>query len=154
MSFFECKPDSIRKKPVRTICITRNGRLDFNVLGAAMIMRIISLAGVCTNVAGAINNTRSPQILSFHSTKLPLTKWFWAIYWVSSDKGGISALRLTKLIGVSWPTARLMLKKLRETMGHRDSLYRLSEHKKLDVHLLAGSKKATEVAVQRGKSPS
>lgn len=50
----------------------------------------------------------------FHSTKLPLTKWFWAIYWVSSDKGGISALRLMKFIGVSWPTARLMLTKIRK----------------------------------------
>jgi hypothetical protein len=37
----------------------------------------------------------------FHATKLPLTKWFWAIYWVSSDKGSISALRLSKLVGVS-----------------------------------------------------
>ena len=35
----------------------------------------------------------------FHSTKLPLSKWFWALYWVSTDKGGISALRLQKLVG-------------------------------------------------------
>ncbi|MCG7979821.1 MAG: transposase [Candidatus Thiodiazotropha endolucinida] len=35
----------------------------------------------------------------FHATKLPLTKWFWAIYWVATDKGGISALRLSKLAG-------------------------------------------------------
>ena len=27
----------------------------------------------------------------FHSTNLPLTKWFWAIYLMASDKGGISA---------------------------------------------------------------
>ncbi len=41
----------------------------------------------------------------FHSTKLPLDLWFWAIYLVAADKGSISALRLSKLIGVSWPTA-------------------------------------------------
>ena len=35
----------------------------------------------------------------FHATKLPLIKWFWAIYWVASDKGGIAAFRLYKLIG-------------------------------------------------------
>ena len=35
----------------------------------------------------------------FHATKLPLTQWFWAIYWMGTDKGGISALRLSKLIG-------------------------------------------------------
>ena len=31
----------------------------------------------------------------FHSTNLPLVKWFWAIYLLASDKGGISALRLS-----------------------------------------------------------
>src|SRR5579884_4034587 len=30
----------------------------------------------------------------FHSTKIPLTDWFTAIYLVSVDKGGISASRL------------------------------------------------------------
>jgi hypothetical protein len=29
----------------------------------------------------------------FHSTKLPLTKLFRAIFWIVSDKGGISAVR-------------------------------------------------------------
>ncbi len=32
----------------------------------------------------------------FHSTNLPLTKWFCAIYLTASDKGGISAVRLGK----------------------------------------------------------
>ena len=89
----------------------------------------------------------------FHSTKLPLTKWFWAIYWVSSDKGGISALRLTKLIGVSWPTARLMLKKLRATMGHRDSLYRLTEHIELDDAFVGGKQKGKRGRGASGKKP-
>jgi predicted RNA-binding Zn-ribbon protein involved in translation (DUF1610 family) len=38
----------------------------------------------------------------FHSTNLPLVKWFWAICLVASDKGGISTMRLSKQIGVSW----------------------------------------------------
>jgi len=38
----------------------------------------------------------------FHSTNLSLIKWFWAIYLAVSDKGGISAMRLSKQIGVSW----------------------------------------------------
>jgi hypothetical protein len=41
----------------------------------------------------------------FHSTNLPLTKWFWAIYLAASDKDGISAVRLSKQIEVSWITA-------------------------------------------------
>jgi len=89
----------------------------------------------------------------FHSTKLPLTKWFWAIYWISSDKGGISALRLTKLIGVSWPTARLLLTKLRQTMGDRDSLYRLSEHIELDDAFVGGKQKGKRGRGATGKKP-
>jgi len=90
----------------------------------------------------------------FHSTKLPLKKWLWAIYWIASDKGGISALRLMKLLGVSWPTARLMLTKLRQTMGDRDSIYRLSDMIELDDAFVGGKKKASEVAVLQEKSPS
>jgi transposase-like protein len=76
----------------------------------------------------------------FHATKLPLTKWFWAIYWVGTDKGGISALRLSKLIGVTWRSAYRMLKKLRIAMGHRDSIYRLSDIVELDDALVGGKK--------------
>ena len=42
----------------------------------------------------------------FHSTNLPLTKWFWAIYLSASDKGGISAVHLSKQI-VRFPGLRL-----------------------------------------------
>lgn len=76
----------------------------------------------------------------FHATKLPLTKWFWAIYWVGTDKGGISALRLSKLIGVTWKSAYLMLEKLRKAMGNRDSIYRLSDIVELDDALVGGKK--------------
>jgi transposase-like protein len=75
-----------------------------------------------------------------HATKLPLTKWFWAIYWIAADKGSLSALRLTKLIGVSWPTAFAMLRKLRQAMGHRDTLYRLSDIIELDDAFLGGKR--------------
>lgn len=42
----------------------------------------------------------------FHSTNLPLSKWFLAIYFVGSDKGSISTLRLSKLIDVNWKKAK------------------------------------------------
>lgn len=88
----------------------------------------------------------------FHATKLPLTKWFWAIYWVSSDKGGISALRLSKLIGVNWRTAYDLLKKLRTAMGHQDSLYRLSEIIELDDALVGGKKPGKRGRGAEGKT--
>ena len=74
----------------------------------------------------------------FHNTKLPLVKWFWSLYWVSSDKGSISALRLTKLIGVSWLTAQRMLRKLRTAMGDQNSLYRLRGVIELDDAFIGG----------------
>lgn len=76
----------------------------------------------------------------FHATKLPLTKWFWAIYWIGSDKGGISALRLSKLIGVSWRSAYRVLRVLRTAMGDRDTLYRLTDIIEFDDALVGGKK--------------
>ena len=28
----------------------------------------------------------------FHGSRVPLRKWFWALYWVSTDKGSISGI--------------------------------------------------------------
>ena len=75
------------------------------------------------------------------STKLPLMKWLWAVYWVSSDKGGISALRLQKLLGVSWRTAYSMLRKLRQAMGDRQHLYRLRDTIELDDAFIGGHRR-------------
>src|ERR1035438_4619307 len=45
----------------------------------------------CSVTAGTIS----------HKTRVPLTGWFWAIYRLSHDKKGISAMQLKKEIGVS-----------------------------------------------------
>ncbi|MCK5704344.1 MAG: IS1595 family transposase, partial [Cyclobacteriaceae bacterium] len=76
----------------------------------------------------------------FHATKIPLVKWFWAIYLTASDKGGISALRLSKQIEVSWRTARNMLKKIRTAMAHRDSIYRLQKLIEFDDTYVSGKR--------------
>ena len=76
----------------------------------------------------------------FHSTNLSLVKWFWAIYLTASDKGGISALRLAKHIGVSWPTARKMLKKIHTAMTDRDSKYRLEQLIEFDDAYIGGKR--------------
>jgi len=89
----------------------------------------------------------------FHSTNLPLVKWFWAIYLIASDKGGISALRLSKQIGVSWPTARNMLKKIRTAMAHRDSLYRLERLIELDDTYVGGKRPGKRGRGAAGKKP-
>ena len=58
-----------------------------------------------------------------HKTRTPLHKWFWAIFLCSRDKRGISALALSKQIGISYWVAWSMLQKIREAMINRDSQY-------------------------------
>ena len=90
----------------------------------------------------------------FHSTNLPLSKWFWAIYLAASDKGGISAMRLAKQIGVSWITASRMLRKIRIAMGHRDSIYRLHDLIEIDDALVGGRRSGGKRGRgAEGKSP-
>jgi hypothetical protein len=52
----------------------------------------------------------------FHKTRTPLYKWFWAIYLISSDKGGISSMRLSKLLRISYVTAWTMGHKIRSAL--------------------------------------
>jgi transposase-like protein len=89
----------------------------------------------------------------FHSTNLSLTKWFWAIYLSASDKGGISAMRLSKQIDISWITASRMLRKIRIAMGHRDSLYRLQDLIEIDDALVGGRRSGKRGRGAEGKSP-
>ena len=73
---------------------------------------------------------------------------------MAADKGGISALRLSKHIGVSWPTARNMLKKIRIAMAHRDNIYRLFDQLiELDDTYVGGKKPGKRGRGAKGKKP-
>lgn len=56
-------------------------------------------------------------------TKLPLATWFRAMHAMSSTKQGISAVELGRRLGVSYPTAWYLHKRLRHAMSERESLY-------------------------------
>ena len=71
-------------------------------------------------------------------TRTDLTKWFLAIYSVATDKRGYSATQLAKDIKVSYPTAWLILHKIREAMGRRDAEYRLAGIIELDDSYFGG----------------
>jgi transposase-like protein len=89
----------------------------------------------------------------FHATNIPLVKWFWAIYLMASDKGGVSALRLSKHIGISWITARSILKKIRTAMAHRDSIYRLENLIEFDDTSVGGKRTGKRGRGADGKKP-
>jgi len=53
------------------------------------------------------------------STKLPLQKWFLAIFLLTHDKRGYSALALSHELDVQWRTADYLLQRIRATMAQR-----------------------------------
>lgn len=86
-------------------------------------------------------------------TKLPLAKWFAAVFLAAADKGGVSALRLSKMVGVSWPTAQSMLRKLRRAMGDRDRGCWLSGLVETDDALVGGKRPGKCGRGAAGKQP-
>ncbi|MDY6862037.1 MAG: IS1595 family transposase [Thermodesulfobacteriota bacterium] len=89
----------------------------------------------------------------FHNTNLPLWKWFWAIYRLSQDKKGLSAMQLMKEVNISYPSAWLMLHKLRETMRKRDKRYRLEGILEFDDAYVGGDQEGKRGRGAEGKTP-
>ena len=74
----------------------------------------------------------------FENTRLPMTKWFTAIYLMTVDQDGPSAEQLRKMIGVCWRSAQRMLDKLRAAMGDRDFDYLLTGRVEMDDRMVGG----------------
>ena len=56
----------------------------------------------------------------FDSTKIPLTVWFQAIYFMTQDKKGISAMKLHRYLGISYNSAWRMRHKLMQVIMEPD----------------------------------
>lgn len=54
----------------------------------------------------------------FHSTKLDLSQWLYAIYLFLETTRGVSTYALSRLVGVSQTTAWNMLMKIRKSINH------------------------------------
>ena len=57
----------------------------------------------------------------FHSTNLPLSLWFQAIYLITQSKTGISSLELARRLGVTQTTAWKVQHKLAQVMLEREA---------------------------------
>lgn len=68
----------------------------------------------------------------FHKTKTPLLKWFWMVYLIAQDKGGVSTLKLSKDLGMHYDTAWHIAHKIRDAMRARDSQITLAGFIELD----------------------
>jgi len=86
----------------------------------------------------------------FQDTRTPLTAWFRAMWWVTSQKNGVSALGLQRVLGLgSYQTAWAWLHKLRRAMV-RPGRDRLTGTVEVDETYL-GSREAGRRGRQRGK---
>ncbi len=58
----------------------------------------------------------------FEKSRIPLTKWFIAIYFFTTNKRGISSIQLSKWLGVTQRTAWFMLHRLREALKEENNI--------------------------------
>ena len=74
----------------------------------------------------------------FHSTKLPLSRWFQALYFLTQTKTSISTLDLMRLIGVCYRTAWRVKHKLMQVMHEREGTTQLADRVEIDDAYLGG----------------
>ncbi|CAB1368286.1 transposase [Denitratisoma oestradiolicum] len=76
----------------------------------------------------------------FENTKLPLTKWFLAMFFMTQSKNNISALSLKRHLGVSYDTAWLLRHKLMAVMGDAEAGRALDVRVEIDDAYLGGAR--------------
>lgn len=89
----------------------------------------------------------------FHGTKLPLKKWFLAIYLLTQRKKSTSALQLSREIGVNYNTAWKLKHKLMQVMMERQSNYKLAGRIEMDDAYIGGEKPGKRGRGSRNKIP-
>jgi transposase-like protein len=89
----------------------------------------------------------------FHSTKLPLTKWFLGIHLITQGKNGISQLELARQLGISVNAAATLYHKLAQVMLERDAAKPLSENIEIDDAYWGGKKSGKRGRGSENKIP-
>jgi transposase-like protein len=75
----------------------------------------------------------------FHKSRVPLQKWFWAIFLIATSKKGVSMLYLQRQLGIkSYRAVWLMGHKIRHAMIQRDDLYQMKGTVEADEIFIGG----------------
>ena len=74
----------------------------------------------------------------FHASKLPLRKWFLAMFLTTLSITNISVLSLMRYLGVSYPTAWLVKRKLMQIMAEKEDCSQLDGRVVADDAYLGG----------------
>jgi len=90
----------------------------------------------------------------FHKTRIPLRKWFWFIFLMSSQKTGVSIQGLQRLLDIkSYKTAWSMAHKVRKAMADRDASYQLANLVEMDDSYFGPSGRGQRGRGSKGKVP-
>jgi len=89
----------------------------------------------------------------FAASKLPLKTWFLAIYLITQEKNGISALELSRQLGISYNAAWRMKHKLMQAMKERDDKTPLDGFVQLDDVYWGGVQSGPRGRGAKGKRP-
>ena len=89
----------------------------------------------------------------FSASKLPLMTWFLAIYLLTQEKNGISALELSRQLGVSYNAAWRVKHKLMQAMKEFDDRTPLKDFIQLDDAYWGGVHRGTRGRGAKGKRP-
>lgn len=136
--------DLIKAFPTEQSCIDHLEKLQWNgnvVSPFDPSSKVYKCAGnkyKCKNT-GKYFNVRTNTV--FDNTKIPLQKWFMALYVFSSHKKGISSHQLAKDISVTQKSAWFMLHRLRYAFDHPNFKAVLSEHVEIDETFVGGKNK-------------
>ena len=89
----------------------------------------------------------------FASTKLPLRVWFLAMFLLTQAKNGLSALELSRQLGISYNSTWLMKHKLMQVMKEREATKPLAGWIQLDDAFWGGRRRGKRGRGARGKTP-
>lgn len=122
--------DSISKNPIQIFYQLRwNGQICCPECGSTHIYNPDpSKLHICADCNTRFSDTSGTI---FHSTKLPLSKWLYAIYLFLTSTRGISSYALARYIQVSQATAWTMLMRLRSCLK-RDIKFDTTDHVAID----------------------
>lgn len=78
----------------------------------------------------------------FHRSHVSLTQWFLIIYFVAHDKGGTSALKLSKQLGMHYATVWFVIQRIRIAMATREENLTLAGYIEMDEAFFGGRSKS------------
>ena len=87
----------------------------------------------------------------FHKSSTPLTKWFFAMYLMTSTRHGVAAKELERQLGVTYKTAWRMAHELRKLMAAADYKGPLSGHVEIDETRIGGRETGASILKQGSK---